>query len=130
MHAAPTSTILLAEDDPDILALVRLRLERWGYAVLAATNGDEALELAFGQHVDLALLDVQMPGLTGVEVTQQLRADERTREIPVILLTASVQEREVVIGLGAGASAYVKKPFDPNDLRARIERALGGDLAA
>lgn len=130
MHAAPAFTILLADDDPDILALVRLRLERWGYDVLAATNGDEALDLAYARRIDLALLDVQMPGLTGVEVTERMRADARTREVPVILLTASVQEREVAAGLDAGANDYVKKPFDPDDLRARIERVLGGDPAA
>jgi DNA-binding response OmpR family regulator len=127
---AAAYTVLLAEDDPDILALVQLRLERWGYRVLTATNGAEALELALANPFDLALLDVQMPGLTGVEVTQKLRADERTRDVPVILLTASVQEREVGVGLEAGAVDYVKKPFDPNDLRARIERVLGGNLAA
>jgi DNA-binding response OmpR family regulator len=130
MCAASTQTVLLAEDDPDILTLVQLRLERWGYRVLTATNGADALERALENRVDLALLDVQMPGLTGVEVTKRLRADERTHGVPVILLTASVQEREVGAGLEAGAVDYVKKPFDPNDLRARIERALGGDLAA
>ena len=130
MCAASTQTVLLAEDDPDILTLVQLRLERWGYRVLTATNGADALERALENRVDLALLDVQMPGLTGVEVTKRLRADERTHGVPVILLTASVQEREVGAGLEAGAVDYVKKPFDPNDLRARTERALGGDLAA
>ena len=130
MHTASTFTVLLAEDDPDILSLVRLRLERWGYDVLTATTGDEALAIALGSDIDLALLDVQMPGLSGIEVTQRMRADERTRLVPVILLTASVQEHEVGAGLGAGATDYVKKPFDPADLHARIERVLGGNLAA
>ena len=116
--------ILVADDDRDILSLVTVRLERSGYRVLQASDGAKALELAREQAPDLAVLDLMMPGLTGLEVTRALRDDERTREVPVILLTARVQESDVQKGLEAGATAYVKKPFSPQELRDRVDALL------
>jgi DNA-binding response OmpR family regulator len=113
--------VLIADDDPDIRMLVRLRLERSGYKVIAANDGLEALQLATDSHPDLAILDVSMPGLSGVEVTRALR--EQNATFPVILLTAHAQEADVAEGARAGADAYVTKPFSPQELETRV-RAL------
>lgn len=115
------SLVLIADDDPDIRMLVRLRLERSGYAVVAASNGLEALQLATESRPDLAILDVSMPGLSGIEVTRALR--ERQAMLPVILLTGRVQDADVTDGASAGADAYVTKPFSPQELESRV-RAL------
>lgn len=117
--------VLIADDDPDIRMLVRLRLERSGYTVIAANDGLEALELAAGCEPDLAILDVSMPGLSGVEVTRALR--ERQATFPVILLTAHARESDVAAGEEAGANAYVTKPFSPQELESRV-RALTESL--
>ena len=113
--------VLIADDDPDIRMLVRLRLERSGYTVIAASDGIEALKLAAESNPDIAILDVSMPGLSGVEVTRALR--ERQATLPVILLTAHAQESDVTEGANAGADAYVTKPFSPQELESRV-RAL------
>lgn len=119
-----TPLVLVADDDRDILSLVTFRLERSGYRVVQASDGAEALELALEEAPDLAVLDLMMPRLTGLEVTRALRDDERTREVPVILLTARVQEVDVQAGLAAGATDYVKKPFSPQELRDRVDALL------
>jgi DNA-binding response OmpR family regulator len=119
-----TPLVLVADDDRDILSLVTFRLERSGYRVVQASDGAEALELAREKAPDLAVLDLMMPRLTGLEVTRALRDDERTREVPVILLTARVQESDVQAGLAAGATEYVKKPFSPQELRDRVDALL------
>jgi DNA-binding response OmpR family regulator len=103
--------VLVADDDPDILALVRFRLERDGYEVLAAQDGEAAVDLALARTPDLALLDVMMPRLDGYEVTRRLRDHAPTAAIPIILLTARAQEPDVEQGLEAGADDYVTKPF-------------------
>ena len=117
--------ILVADDDPDILALVSFRLERAGYDIVAATNGEEAVEVALARRPDLAILDVMMPRLDGYEATRRLREQEDTSHIPVILLTARVQEGDVARGFDAGADDYVKKPFSPQELGARVQAVLG-----
>jgi DNA-binding response OmpR family regulator len=117
--------VLVADDDADIRALVTFRLERAGYDVVAASDGEEALRLAREQTPDLAVLDVMMPKLTGDEVTRQIRGDEATQRMPVILLTARVQEEDVARGFEAGADDYIKKPFSPQELRARVQAVLG-----
>lgn len=116
--------VLVADDDDDIRALVTHRLERAGYHVLAARDGQEALELAAANELALAVLDVGMPKADGLEVTERLRADERTRELPVILLTALAQEADMQRGLAAGADEYLVKPFRPQELQERVESAL------
>jgi len=123
--SAAGQTVLVADDDPDIQTLVVLRLERSGYRVLRASDGQEALDLALSELPDLAVLDITMPKLDGCEVTRTLRADARTADMPVILLTARVQDDDVVRGLEAGATDYVKKPFSPQELGARITSLLG-----
>ena len=117
--------VLVADDDADILALVSFRLQRAGYDIVQAGDGEEALRLARERRPDLAVLDVMMPRLTGDEVTRQLRASEETSRIPVILLTARVQEVDVARGFEAGADDYIKKPFSPQELRARVQAILG-----
>jgi DNA-binding response OmpR family regulator len=117
--------VLAADDDEDILALVTFRLERSGYTVLQARDGAEALELAREQTPDLAVLDVMMPKMDGFELTRQLRADEATSRMPIILLTARAQDTDVQQGFDAGADDYLRKPFSPQELRARVQAMLG-----
>ena len=117
--------VLVADDNPDILALVRFRLERDGYEVLSAPDGETALDLALARPPDLALLDVMMPRLDGYEVTRRLRAHGPTAAIPIILLTARVQELDIERGFEAGADDYVTKPFSPQALGQRVQAALG-----
>jgi DNA-binding response OmpR family regulator len=117
--------ILIADDDPDILALVSFRLERAGYEVVQARNGEEAVQVALARRPDLAVLDVMMPRIDGYEATRRLRQREETSRMPVILLTARVQEEDIARGFDAGADDYVKKPFSPQELGARVQAVLG-----
>ena len=123
--SADSPLVLVADDDPDILDLVRYRLERSGYAVATATDGTEAVRLASELTPALAVLDVMMPGLTGFEVTRRLREGSDTARIPVILLTARAQEADVQEGFAAGADDYLRKPFSPRELSARVQAVLG-----
>ena len=125
MNGERRPVVLVADDDPDILSLVTLRLERSGYDVVGAGDGEQALTAALARAPDLALLDVMMPKLDGYEVTERLREHEATRHIPVILLTARVQEADIARGVEAGADDYVKKPFSTQELRERVQAALG-----
>lgn len=117
--------ILIADDDPDILALVSFRLERAGYEVVQARNGEEAVQVALARRPDLAVLDVMMPRVDGYEATRRLRQHEETSRMPIILLTARVQEEDVARGFDAGADDYVKKPFSPQELGSRVQAVLG-----
>ena len=125
MTADARPLVLVADDDDDIRQLVTFRLERAGYDVVGACDGEEALRLAIERQPDLAVLDVMMPKLTGYDVTQRLRASDETKRIPVILLTARVQEADVARGFEVGADDYMKKPFSPQELRARVQAILG-----
>jgi DNA-binding response OmpR family regulator len=116
--------VVIADDDEDILELVAFRLERAGYEVITAADGREALDRVREHLPQLVVLDVMMPGLSGYEVTREIRADDATRDIPVILLTARVQEADVNRGFEAGADDYLRKPFSPRELRARVEAIL------
>jgi len=120
----PKPVVLAADDDEDILELVSFRLGRSGYTVLQAHDGEEALQIAQEQTPDIAVLDVGMPKLDGLEVTRRLREQEATSKIPIILLTAWVQESDVERGFAAGATDYVRKPFSPMELVARVQAAL------
>jgi DNA-binding response OmpR family regulator len=117
--------VLVADDDPDILNLVSLCLERDGYDVVRATDGQLALDAAFDRPPDLALIDVSMPKLDGYQVTARLRENDATRRMPIILLTARVQDGDIARGVEAGADDHVKKPFSTEQLRSRIQAALG-----
>ena len=117
--------VLAADDDEDILELVTFRLERSGYTVLRAKDGEEALALALAERPDLAVLDVMMPKLDGFELTRRLRAEEATRRMPIILLTARAQDADLEEGFAAGADDYIRKPFSPQELRTRVQAMLG-----
>jgi DNA-binding response OmpR family regulator len=117
--------ILAADDDEDILELVTFRLERSGYTVVQARDGEEAFQLAREKQPDLAVLDVMMPKMDGFELTRRLRADETTSRIPIILLTARAQDADLQQGFDAGADDYIRKPFSPQELRARVQAILG-----
>ena len=125
MSPAAAPRVLVAEDDPDILALIAYRLERSGYDVITAPDGAEALRLAFEHHPDLLVLDVMMPRIDGYGVTRAIRQHPATERTPVLLLTARVQEADVAQGFEAGADDYLKKPFSPQELRARVQAILG-----
>jgi DNA-binding response OmpR family regulator len=117
-------TVLVADDEEDVRALVVYRLAHSGYRVVEASNGEEALVLAFEERPDVAVLDVMMPKMGGLEVTARLRADEATRHIAVILLTARAQDADVARGFEAGADDYLRKPFSPDELGARVRAVL------
>jgi DNA-binding response OmpR family regulator len=117
--------VLAADDDEDILGLISFRLERSGYTVLEARDGEEALELAVRELPDLAVLDVMMPKLDGFELTRRLRAEPATSRMPIILLTARTQDADIHRGFDAGADDYIRKPFSPDELRARVQAILG-----
>jgi len=117
-------TVLVADDDRDVLNLIRFRLERDGLNVLVATDGAAALELARERRPDVCVLDVMMPKLGGLEVLRALRGDPVTAGMRVILLTARSAAAEVDDGLQRGADDYVVKPFSPQELRDRVRVQL------
>jgi DNA-binding response OmpR family regulator len=117
--------VLCADDDEDILSLVSLRLQRAGFEVATAADGEEAVQIARARRPALAVLDVMMPKRTGYEVLAELRGDEALRAMKVILLSARVQEGDVARGLDAGADAYLAKPFKAQDLVSKVEELLG-----
>jgi DNA-binding response OmpR family regulator len=120
-----TPTILVADDEEDLRELVTYRLTRSGYRVIGAGDGQEALELAAERAPDLMVLDVMMPKLDGYELTRRVRAEEALSSIPVILLTARSQESDIDRGFEVGADDYLKKPFNPDELVARVRAVLG-----
>jgi DNA-binding response OmpR family regulator len=117
-------SILVVDDDDDLRAIVEFRLRREGWTIHAAADGDAALELARSEHPDVCVLDVMMPRRSGHEVLRELRADEATRDIRVILLTARAQERDVTEGFELGADDYLTKPFSPGELATRVKAQL------
>lgn len=116
--------VLIADDDEDVLALLKLLLERSGHEVVAVCDGAQALTSVHARKPDLAVLDITMPRVDGLEVLRRLRADAETNGLPVVLLSAQAQEADVKRGFAAGASAYVKKPFSPRELVERITALL------
>ncbi len=116
--------ILVADDDPYSLKLLDFRLKSLGHETIFAVDGREALEIATKEKPDLVLLDIMMPVINGFQVLRKLKSQEETKNIPVIMLTAKVQEKDVVTGLEAGAVDYVTKPFSFAELSARVNRAL------
>jgi two-component system phosphate regulon response regulator PhoB len=117
-------TILVVEDEKDIQELVRFNLERDGYKVLLASSVEEAVRLLARHPPDLLLLDLMLPGANGFDLCRKLRADERTRSLPVIMVTARDEDADVVAGLEVGADDYVTKPFSPRVLLARVRAVL------
>lgn len=117
-------SILVVEDDDDIRELVSYNLLREGYQVAGVASGEDALAAIKAKPPDLVLLDLMLPGLDGLSVCRQLKGDPATEPLPVIMLTAKGEERDVVTGLGLGADDYVTKPFSPKVLLARIQAVI------
>jgi diguanylate cyclase (GGDEF)-like protein len=119
-----TESILIVDDEPDIAALLAVNLEAEGYQCHRAARGDDALQVALEHRPDLVLLDLMLPGVDGVEVCRQLRKDPRTASAGIIMLTAKSQRADRIAGLEAGADDYVDKPFDLDELLARVHTSL------
>ncbi|HVE50435.1 MAG TPA: phosphate regulon transcriptional regulator PhoB [Casimicrobiaceae bacterium] len=117
-------TILVVEDEPAILELLRVNLVDAGYDVQSAPDGETAQALMKEKVPDLLLLDWMLPGVSGLAVAKQLRADSRTRDLPIIMVTARSDEADKVTGLEAWVDDYVTKPFSPRELKARIRTVL------
>src|ERR687887_83203 len=126
------ATILVADDQADIRELLEITLSKRGHEVLPADSGTRALELAGRVVPDLAIVDVNMPGLEGTQVTRELRTRKATANVPIMLLTALSDEADILAGFAAGADDYVTKPFNPRELAARVEALLarGGSGSA
>jgi DNA-binding response OmpR family regulator len=108
--------VLVADDDLDIVTLVALRLKKAGYDVLTASDGEEAFQAVLEHRPDLAIVDVRMPKVDGLELIRRIRSDHESNLMPVIALSARVQEANIAEGLEAGADEYLKKPFSPKEL--------------
>lgn len=116
--------ILVVEDEPAIQELIAANLKLAGYSVLRAEDGEQAIALVRDKVPDLILLDWMLPGVSGVQLAKRFRSDERTHDVPIIMLTARSEEMDKVAGLEAGADDYVTKPFSPKELMARIQAVL------
>ena len=119
-----TAKILVAEDDPDIRDLVVFRLERSGWTVVEAADGQQALDLARSDRPDVAVVDWMMPIKSGIEVISELRDDPDLSSIPILMLSARAQEPDIVQGFTAGANDYLTKPFSPQELHLRVQALL------
>jgi len=117
-------SILVVDDEEDILELLRYNLAKEGYRVTCVASGEEAVKTAKAILPDLILLDLLLPGMDGLEVCRVLKGEDRTRSIPIIMLTAKGEEADIVTGLELGADDYVTKPFSPRVLLARLRAAL------
>ncbi len=117
-------TVLVVEDDPVILRLLSVTFDMEGFKVLTAVDGNEAIEVAVSDRPDAVITDIMMPKLDGLAVLAELKADTRTAEIPVVLLSARAQTADVRKGLDAGADDYVTKPFEPFDLIDLVNKLL------
>ena len=117
-------TILVVDDEPDIVEIIQYNLEKSGFDVIVAADGSAALEKARDETPDLIVLDLMLPGLEGTDVCRILKQDERTRSIPILMLTAKSEEIDRIIGLELGADDYVVKPFSPREIALRIRNIL------
>ena len=117
--------ILLVDDEPRVRDMIEFRLRLFGYEVLQAANGREALDVAGRERPDLVLLDVMMPELDGYQVCSRLKQDDGTRHIPVVMLTAKAEAKDVTRAFTSGAVDYVVKPYDPLVLQQKVVQSLG-----
>ena len=116
--------IVAIEDEPDILEIIKYNLEREGYEVRGALDGEEGLALVRREMPDLVLLDLMLPGIDGLEICRRLKYEAATRAIAVIMVTAKSEESDIVLGLEVGADDYLAKPFGPRELVARVRAVL------
>ncbi|MFK5952167.1 MAG: response regulator [Desulfobacterium sp.] len=117
-------TILIVDDEEDILELIKYNLTHEGYVILTAKTGEEAIEIATRSQPDLIVLDLMLPGIDGLEVTRYLRRQASSLELPIVMLTAKGEESDIITGLELGANDYISKPFSPKILIARIRAIL------
>lgn len=122
-----TKKILAVDDELDVVLIVKTALQTEGFEVETANNGPDALMLAKEHIPDLILLDVMMPGMTGFEVLRALKQNEKTAQIPVIMLTGVSERSKIVEAIGSGTSYYIIKPFDFEDLIDKVNQALAGE---
>lgn len=120
----PNEKILIVDDEEDILELLKYNLSREGYKVSCAASGEETLRAVRSGIPDLIILDLMLPGIDGLEVARQLKNDVKTRDVPIVMLTAKGEEADIVTGLELGADDYITKPFSPRVLLARVRAAL------
>jgi DNA-binding response OmpR family regulator len=120
----PSEHILVVEDESDIRELIKYNLERDGYKVSEASNGEDGLRIAKEEHPDLILLDLMMPGIEGLDVCRNLKNEKSTSDISIIMVTAKGEESDIVVGLELGADDYIPKPFSPRVLLARVKAVL------
>ncbi len=122
---AEPKRILICDDDPAILRVLQVNLEVEGYTTLLAHHGEEALEIAAREKPDLIILDIMMPRLDGYGTCERLKADDATKDIPVVFLSAKAQQADIDKGKSYGVDDYVTKPFDPYGLVEVVERLIG-----
>ena len=116
--------IFIIEDERDILNLISFNLKKAGYETRGATSGEEGLRALLEEKPDLVILDLMLPGMDGFAVCRQMKANDRIKDIPVIMLTAKTEDSDIVTGLDAGADDYITKPFSPKVLVARVRNVL------
>jgi DNA-binding response OmpR family regulator len=119
-----SKTILIVDDEEDLVETVRFPLEMEGYHVLVSHNGEEALDQARKEKPDLILLDLMLPKMDGYKVCHRLKSDDRYKHIPVLMLTAKSQEKDMMLGMETGANEYITKPFDIRDLLKKVKQHL------
>lgn len=117
-------SILLVEDDKNIAKLVKYNLEKEGFLLHAVEAGEDALKELFSKEYDIVILDLMLPGIDGLEVCREIKQSEKTKHIPVIMLTAKGEEVDRIVGFELGASDYVVKPFSPRELALRVKSVL------
>ncbi|HVF53846.1 MAG TPA: response regulator [Actinomycetota bacterium] len=117
--------VLVCDDDPVILRLLEVNLELEGYDVLSAHHGEMAFKIALEEVPDLVILDIMMPRLDGYQTAEKLRANDVTKNIPVVFLSAKAQQSDIDKGNASGVDAYLTKPFDPSELIEVVERLVG-----
>lgn len=122
----PDAKVLLVDDDPVILKLLQVNFEMEGFTVVTASDGAEGLEKARAESPDIVLLDIMMPKMDGLQVTRALKAEDATKAIPIILLSAKAQASDIQAGREIGADDYLTKPFDPLELLDRVNELLYG----
>ena len=120
----PKGTILVIDDEKDLIELVKYSLEKEGFQVKGAFNGESGLAAAVRDVPNLVIVDLMLPGMDGLEVCRRLRTDTRSAAVPIIMLTAKSAESDRVVGLELGADDYVTKPFSPRELAARVKAVL------
>jgi two-component system, OmpR family, alkaline phosphatase synthesis response regulator PhoP len=121
-----THKILIADDEPNIVISLEYLMKREGYEVIVARDGTQALEAIVRERPSLVLLDVMMPGKTGFDVCQEVRAMPGVKDTPILMLTAKGRDTDIAKGMAMGATAYLAKPFSTREIAAKVRELLGG----